>query len=88
MRIEVRQIGPGMVQQMQRGCDVCDGTGEAIDPKNACRECNGKKVVSAEKVLEVPIEKGMKHGTKIPFLGEGDERVSTLIINRFFLFWN
>jgi len=68
-----KQIGPGMVQQMQSQCGDCGGRGETIDKKDACEECQGKKTIPEEKIVEVFIEKGMKEGEAIVFHGEGDE---------------
>ena len=53
IRVIVRQIGPGMVQQMQTGCSECQGQGETIDDKFRCQNCNGEKVIQEKKVLEV-----------------------------------
>jgi DnaJ family protein A protein 2 len=44
-----------------------------INPKDRCKTCNAKKVVSERKILEVYIEKGMSHGQKITFADEGDQ---------------
>jgi DnaJ family protein A protein 2 len=71
---EVRQVGPGFISQVRRPCDKCNGEGKSVDPKFICKTCNGKKVVSEQKVLEVFIEIGMKNGSKIVFEGEADER--------------
>lgn len=59
--MEVRQIGPGMITQMQRTCDVCKGQGQ---------QCSYK---SERKVLEVHVEKGMMHNDKITFRNMADE---------------
>lgn len=59
--MEVRQIGPGMITQMQRTCPACAGQGKMASTK------------SERKVLEVHIEKGMKHNSKITFAGAADE---------------
>lgn len=59
--MEVRQIGPGMITQMQRPCDNCKGQGMS---------CSFK---SERKVLEVHVEKGMAHNQKITFRGMSDE---------------
>jgi len=59
--MEVRQIGPGMITQMQRQCDQCEGQG------------NIAKTKSERKVLEIHIEKGMAHNSKITFRGMADE---------------
>lgn len=46
VRIEITQIGPGMVQQMQSTCNVCRGEGEVIPSKDRCKKCDGKKKVT------------------------------------------
>ena len=60
--IELRQIALGMVQQMQRRCAECGGEGY---------QCKRKR---EREVLEVLVEKGMKHQQKIVFRGKGDEK--------------
>jgi len=62
-----------MLQQIQQPCSECDGTGEIINQKDRCKTCNGKKVVSERKFLEVHIDKGMKNGQTITFAGESDQ---------------
>jgi DnaJ homolog subfamily A member 2 len=59
--MEVRQIGPGMITQMQRTCTDCSGQGRSATTK------------SERKVLEVLVERGMKDGSKISFRGAADE---------------
>lgn len=59
--MEVRQIGPGMITQMQRTCSACNGQGNNAEMKNE------------RKVMEVHIDKGMKHNQKITFRGMADE---------------
>jgi len=59
--LEVRQIGPGMITQMQRACRECDGQGTKAKTKNE------------RKVVEVHIEKGAVHNQKISFRGMADE---------------
>ena len=68
----LRQLGP-MLQQIQQPCNECDGSGEIINAKDRCKTCNGKKVVSEKKFLEVHIDKGMKGGQHITFAGESDQ---------------
>lgn len=60
--MEIRQIGPGMIQQVQRACDVCGGQGNKFESK------------SERKILEVHIEKGMRHNEKVTFRGMADEK--------------
>lgn len=59
--MEVRQIGPGMLTQMQRQCSTCGGQGFIADMKKE------------RKVLEVHVEKGAHHNQKITFRGMADE---------------
>lgn len=73
VRVQLRQIGPGMVQQVQSACQPCKGAGRIMDEKDKCKSCKGQKVVKDRKVLEVNIEKGMKNEHKIKFSGEADE---------------
>lgn len=78
MKVSIRQLGPGMIQQMQHPCNECKGTGETINDKDRCAQCKGEKVVQEKKVLEVNVEKGMLHGQKITFPGEADEAPDTV----------
>lgn len=78
VRVQLRQIGPGMVQQVQSACSACKGQGKAIDERDKCKGCKGQKVMKDRKVLEVHIEKGMKNGHKIRFAGDADEIPGTL----------
>jgi len=59
--LEIRQLGPGMITQVQRACSKCGGQGTSADTKNE------------RKVIEVHIDKGMKHNEKITFRGMADE---------------
>lgn len=69
----MRQLGPGMIQQMQVPCTGCKGQGEMISEKDKCTKCRGKKTFNTKKILEVFIEKGMKQGSKIIFRQESDQ---------------
>lgn len=71
--VKLRQIGPGMVQQIQQPCRECNQTGEKIKEKDRCKKCSGKKVIRERKVLECIITAGMKDGQKIKFSEEGDQ---------------
>nr|AMO51602.1 DnaJ protein [Piper colubrinum] len=77
MKVTTRQIGPGMIQQMQHVCPDCRGSGEVISERDKCSQCKGNKVTQEKKVLEVHVEKGMQHGQKIVFAGEADEAPDT-----------
>jgi len=78
IKVSLRQIGPGMVQQVQSHCGTCKGAGKSMDEKDKCKSCKGLKVFKDRKVLEVHIEKGMKQGSKVRFSGEADELPGTI----------
>ena len=59
--MEMRQIGPGMITQMQRPCSDCGGQGYRAKTKNE------------RKVVEVHVEKGAANNQKITFSGMADE---------------
>jgi DnaJ-class molecular chaperone len=70
--MQMYQMGPGMYQQVQKNCDVCQGEGEIIAEGAKCKTCQGKKIIHKEKVLEVPIDRGIPHGHTITLNGEGN----------------
>lgn len=76
--VQLRQIGPGMVQQIQSACSSCKGAGKTMNEKDKCKTCRGKKVNKDRKILEVIVEKGMKNSQKIKFSGEADEAPDTI----------
>jgi len=73
VKMVIRQIGPGMIQQAQVACPECKGAGSVIADKDKCPSCHGDKTVKEKKTLEVHINKGMRHGEKLVFKGEADE---------------
>jgi chaperone protein DnaJ len=73
VKTEIRQIGPGMYQQMRSVCAECEGKGEIVPKGKRCTECNGKKTNKETKILKVEIDKGVKEGKKIVFSGESDQ---------------
>ena len=60
------------IQQSRMVCPNCRGTGEVTAEGDACRHCNGKKVVEGEKTIELVIEPGMKENSRLVFPGESD----------------
>ncbi|KAH7819849.1 putative Hsp40 [Monocercomonoides exilis] len=73
VRLVMRQLGPGFIQQSQETCPQCNGKGTTIKEKDKCKECGGEGVVSAKKVLEVHVEPGTEPGKRIVFENEGDQ---------------
>ncbi|KAM3589766.1 DnaJ-related protein scj1 [Umbelopsis sp. WA50703] len=71
VRIVEMQLGPGMIQQFQQTCDVCQGKGKVI--RHACSVCGGRKVKRGNEQYTINIEKGMKDGQVITLDREADE---------------
>jgi DnaJ-related protein SCJ1 len=71
VRIIKKQFAPGMFQQMQRPCDVCDGRGEK--PKNKCPHCHGSRVIRKQTPVDLKIERGVANGETVVFEEEADE---------------
>jgi len=78
MIVQIRQIGPGMIQQMQSNCHKCRGQGRSIPDTKKCRDCIGKGSKREDNTLEAFVTKGMKQGDKLNFPGEGDEEPGVL----------
>ena len=73
----MRQMGP-MIQRFQTVCQDCGGEGEIVRDKDRCKQCNGKKTIIERKVLQVPVDKGVRSGVNIEFRGEGDQMPDVL----------
>ena len=39
VKLVIRQLGPGMIQQMQTACSTCRGTGNVMAEKDKCKKC-------------------------------------------------
>lgn len=56
IEVKLRQLGPGMMQQMQSSCSDCGGTGDFIREKDRCKKCKGKRVMETRHKLEVCLD--------------------------------
>jgi DnaJ homolog subfamily A member 2 len=65
MVMKIINIGPCMMQQATARCDKCMGQGRMVDPAGICGICKGNKIVVKNKVINLPIEKGMKDKKRI-----------------------
>lgn len=68
MKMIMRQLAPGMIQQITQPCSDCNGEGKRVTL--VCHECNGRKYKAHEKALNAKIEPGMGDGDKMRFRGE------------------
>ena len=63
-------MGP-MIQQFVTNCNICNGTGEIIEPNNICSSCNGKGFVVKNKSLNIPLKRHLEEGNQIRLSGKG-----------------
>jgi len=77
-KIKTQMLGPGMIQQSQVPCNACRGEGKIFDEKDRCTVCKGEKIKDVEKILEIPIDKGIPDEKTILFAGEGNEMPGTM----------
>jgi len=62
--IQVRQVGPGFIQQSQSPCNKCKGSGYTLKNEYQIREM--------EEIISIHIDKGSTNGTKIKFENKGN----------------
>ncbi len=72
IRIEVTQIGPGMMQQVQRPCSDCEGRGEKIDTQDRCGKCIGARYCPDKMLFSVRIPPGHQPREPLIYPGEGN----------------
>lgn len=70
IQVTLRQLGPGMLQQMQSRCSACNGQGTSVPPSDRCTKCDGKGLCAEKKTFEVHVEQGMRTGSRIVLRGE------------------
>jgi DnaJ family protein A protein 2 len=68
---ELRPIGPGMMQKIEKQCDSCGGMGKCASKK--CRKCNGDGTVNSDSELEVVIPRGAGRDDQYRFRDAGNE---------------
>lgn len=73
VKINIRQLGPGMIQQVQSVCNNCQGKGIFIKDEYKCTTCKGNKTDTEKKIINVEVKPGMKNGQQIVFPKEADQ---------------
>lgn len=71
--VEVIQLGPGMIQQMQRPCNECNGSGKGSDNKLKCKDCDGKRGFMVKHKIKFTLPKGIHNKDKIKIENQGNE---------------
>ena len=77
MVMQVRQIGPGMIQQQSTVCPKCQGKCKSVVRGKECQNCNGKGVVNERKKISIHIPKGSKRGDHIKLDNMSDHTSNT-----------
>lgn len=72
--LKMKQLGRGMMQQMQTACPACQGSGSGIREQDKCRNCYGKGTQQERKVISINIVAGSENGTKMVYGREADEK--------------
>jgi DnaJ family protein A protein 2 len=71
---QLRQVGPGMIQQSVNVCAKCKGKGKSIpDPKDLCNSCNGERVVKKEHLIKFNLTPGSSFDSNFQINNMGDE---------------
>ena len=73
MYMEVRQVGPGFIQQTQTTCPKCKGAGRTFRSK--CHVCRGSKVLDDLETYHFMIEKGSQEGQKVSLFNSAGDYV-------------
>ncbi|KAM0789755.1 hypothetical protein ACM66B_006610 [Microbotryomycetes sp. NB124-2] len=68
----LQQMGPFM-SRSQTVCPNCEGDGYTFREQDACKKCQGQKMVKEKKKLDVHVPRGSIDGEKVIMRGEGDE---------------
>lgn len=72
-KVTMRQLGPGMIQQIQTTCERCSGQGKYHLPSDACTTCKGRGLVSQQFILQYTILPGTEDGDHQRFVNKGNE---------------
>lgn len=71
VRVIMRPLGPGMVQQIQMQCDKCGGRGKMVG--EPCGSCKGRQISRGQQTLNLEIKPGCPDGHTIKLSGMADE---------------
>lgn len=70
VKYSIVQFSNGMIQETQRNCEICGGTGLDSNPHNYCRACCGAGEINSTRSFDLYIEQGMEDNHEIKFHGE------------------
>lgn len=73
VQIVIRQLAPGMVQQMQAQCGTCKGAGKIMPSDKQCKPCAASGIVSKNQPVEINIKPGQSESIPMIVRGWGHE---------------
>ena len=56
--VQVRQLGPGIIQQQPLTCSSCNGQGTYISKSDRCSKCGGQRTKLTEEKLSIRVPQG------------------------------
>jgi DnaJ family protein A protein 2 len=71
IKVHIRQLGPGMIQQIQQPCDRCHSTGKIFPTCDNCKE----GVVKDPKIFELHLTPELENGYRFVFQQEGNQEL-------------
>lgn len=72
MKTMTQKMGPFSTTQTFP-CNMCNGNGNIIQPKDRCISCKGNKYISNKEIFNAKLESGAKEGDYITIHNKGDE---------------
>jgi len=72
MKTITQKMGPFLTTKTFP-CNICNGNGNIIQPKDRCISCKGNKYISNKEIFNAKLESGAKGGDYITIHNKGDE---------------
>ena len=71
--VQIVQVAPGFIQQMQKPCHDCRGIGREMIDNLKCKKCNGETKKKSKINIEYDLEPGIKNGDYVKLKNLGHE---------------
>ena len=55
MILKIQTLGPGLITQSQRPCDVCNGKGKRNVKNSKCAKCYGAGILNEKKTYRIEL---------------------------------
>jgi DnaJ family protein A protein 2 len=71
-KVEIKQIGPGMIQQVRGTCMDCQGSGNDKKSPAKCKKCKGDATIEEKHTVTFDIPQGVYPGDNIIIKNQGN----------------